>query len=181
MVRTRSGFGCLCLAIAALGCGGSPPDPIAPASRPGAGSITAVAQGAVGPARSLAVDYAAAGISGADPARQLVIVGVFRDGRVDDTLDLETLSISVPISELGSATNGVVDLMVDGSQLNVLLEGTSGSETLVLSPEEVRGTLHLRFDAPPRAGIVLRGDFSLEVASARLKLEGELEVPVLGG
>jgi len=178
------------LAASALaGCGAAPAGTPADAShaRQGAGVIHAVAQSANGAARPLSVEYAAAGISpssAADDAGSLVIVGVFRDGRVDDSLDLETLSINVPLSAL-PGTTGTLDTIVNASDLTVLLEGTTGSETSLLAPDAMEGSLHLRYDAPPRPGITLRGDFSLVVDAgsgrSSLKLEGEFEVPVLGG
>lgn len=167
------------------GCGGAS----APAGEPvpvrtGAGVLHAVVHPLNGSSRVLAVDYAAAGLGSlaASPADEgsLVIVGVFRDGRVDETLDIETLSISVPIAELPHES-GSLDVVVDGSVLDVLIEGNRG-DARVVSPESVRGSLHLRYDAPPRPGITLRGDFSLVIptGASELKLEGELEVPVLG-
>jgi hypothetical protein len=177
------------------GCGGTSATVTAPTPRPSAGSIHAIVQGASGQSRTLAVDYAAAGLSqdrgGANVAPgvtsdgdgSLVLVGVFRDGRVDDTLDLETLSISIPLSELPSQT-GSLDVVVDGRNLSILLEGSANSETRVITPDLVRGNLHMRYDAPPRPGITLRGDFSLTVDAAgseTLHLDGEFEVPVLGG
>ncbi len=166
------------VALALAGCGGTAPsEPV----RQAAGSIHAVVQPPSGAARVLAVDYAAAGLAAPslDEGGSLVIVGVFRDGRVDGALDLETLSISVPLEELPDQV-GSLDVVVDGAALAVLLEG---SEEVVL-PEQVKGSIHLRYDAPPRPGITLRGDFSLTITTAThgtLKLDGELEVPILGG
>jgi hypothetical protein len=181
-------------ALALAGCGGTAPgtEPPAAAHAPrGAGSIHATAQTSSGQTRNLTFEYAAAGLSGANPATDdtgsLIIVGIFRDGRVDDALDLETLSISVPLSEL-PGHSGALDTVVDGSALNVLLEGSADSETRLLAPDAVAGQLHLRYDAPPRPGITMRGDFTLTVRSGTttvpgttLTLEGEFEVPVLGG
>lgn len=169
------------------GCGGTTATVTAPTPRPSAGSIHAIVQGASGQSRTLAVDYAAAGLANgattSDGDGSLVLVGVFRDGRVDDSLDLETLSISIPLSELPSQT-GSLDVVVDGRNLDILLEGSANSETRVITPDLVRGNLHMRYDAPPRPGITLRGDFSLTVDAAgseTLHLDGEFEVPVLGG
>ncbi|HVO30295.1 MAG TPA: hypothetical protein VMV18_06150, partial [bacterium] len=100
------------LAAASLaGCGAVPNGngtPVeTPHARQGAGSIHAVVQSASGQTRSLSVEYAAAGLagaSGANDAGSLTIVGVFRDGRVDDSLDVETLSINVPLSVLPEQT-----------------------------------------------------------------------------
>ena len=172
-------------AAALAGCGAAPATADTHA-RPGAGVIHAIAQSSNGTARPLSVEYAAAGISGAisaDDAGSLVIVGVFRDGRIDDSLDLETLSINVPLSAL-PGTTGTLDTVIGAADLTVLLEGTTGSETRLLAPEAIQGSLHLRYDAPPRPGITLRGDFTLVVDAgtgrSSLKLEGEFEVPVLG-
>lgn len=173
------------LSVAASGCGGTAPTNGEPAPVRGAGSVHAVAHPENGPSHTLVVDYAAAGLGTLAPSPaddgSLVIVAVFRDGRVDESLDLETLSISVPLAEL-PGESGSLDVVVDGGVLAVLLEGSSNGETRVLSPESVAGTLHLRYDAPPRPGITLRGDFSLVIptGNSTLKLEGELEVPVLG-
>lgn len=173
------------LAAFASGCGGTAPSTTGePTPVRGAGSVHAVVHPENGAAHALAVDYAAAGLGTlASPTDDgsLVIVAVFRDGRVDESLDLETLSISVPLAELPGQT-GSLDVVIDGSALAVLLEGSSNGETRVLSPETVSGSLHLRYDAPPRPGITLRGDFSLVIPTGHstLKLEGELEVPVLG-
>lgn len=175
----------LATTFALAGCGGGPAAVAEPAPVQAAGAIHAVVHPENGPSHSLAVDYAAAGLgtlaASPDDDGSLVIVAVFRDGRVDDSLDLETLSISVPLSEL-PGQDGSLDVVVDGSVLAVLLEGSSSGETRVMSPESVAGSLHLRYDAPPRPGIILRGDFSLTIptGSSTLKLEGELEVPVLG-
>lgn len=166
------------------GCGGAPSGNAAAtpdATRSGAGVIHAVVQTGSGQPRTLEVDYAAAGISAgvSEDGGSLVIVGVFRDGRVDDTLDLETLSISVPLSEL-PGQSGVLDISLDAEAVSVLLEGAAQ----VITPEAVRGVIHVRYDAPPRPGITLRGDFSLVVdapGASTLKLDGEFEVPVLGG
>lgn len=177
------------LAATLAGCGAAPSGTVESHTRPGAGAIHAVAQSANGQARTLSVDYAAAGLSAAsltnpEDSGSLVIVGVFRDGRVDDSLDLETLSINVPLSSLPGST-GALDTIVNAADLTVLLEGSAGNETRLIAPDAVKGTLHLRYDAPPRPGITLRGDFSLVVepapGRATLKLEGEFEVPVLGG
>ncbi len=171
--------------LALAGCGAAPGGPNATApnetSRSGAGVIHAIVQTETGLPRTLEVDYAAAGMSAgvSDEGGSLVIVGVFRDGRVDDTLDLETLSISIPLSEL-PGTAGALDVALDAAVVNVLLEGSAE----VITPEAVRGVIHVRYDAPPRPGITLRGDFSLVVdapGAATLKLDGEFEVPVLGG
>ena len=171
--------------LALSACGGNPPA-ATPISRPGAGAIHAIVQTQSGASRLLSVDYAAAGLAASTDADEgsLVIVGVFRDGRVDDSLDLQTLSISVPMSELPGQT-GNLDVVVDGAALNVLLEGSAESETRVVTPEAVHGSLHLRYDAPPRPGITLRGEFSLlletQGRASLLRLDGEFEVPVLGG
>lgn len=171
-----------------MGCGGAPSSSPDPRAARLVGSIHTVAQTASGQTRPLSVEYAAAGLSAANPANpsdagSMVIVEVFRDGRVDNDLDLTTLSINIPLSAL-PGTSGTLDANVDGSDLTVLLEGASNAETLLIAPEAVQGTVHLRYDAPPRPGITLRGEFSLfiEPAAGRpaLKLEGEIEVPVLG-
>lgn len=173
-------------ALTLAGCGAAPaansgePTPVR-----GAGSIHAVVHPENGPSHNLTVDYAAAGLGSLatepNDLGSLVLVAVFRDGRVDETLDLETLSISVPLSEL-PGQQGSLDVVLDGSVLAVLLEGSSNGETRVVTPETVGGTLHLRYDAPPRPGITLRGDFSLLIptGTSTLRLDGELEVPVLG-
>lgn len=179
----------LALAGTLAGCGGPTgagaammPETPAAATQD-AGSIHAVVQSSNGVSRSLNVEYGAAGISAGvtpDDAGSLVIVGVFRDGRVDDSLDLETLSINVPLASL-PGQSGTLDTVVSGSDLTVLLEGSSGDA--ILAPEAVRGSLHLRYDAPPRPGITLRGDFTLAVDTGdghSVKLDGEFEVPVLG-
>lgn len=182
LIRLRSIV--IATSLAAAGCGAAPGGnaPASPdATRSGAGAIHAVVQTGSGLPRTLEVDYAAAGISTgvSEDGGSLVIVGVFRDGRVDDTLDLETLSISVPLSEL-PGQSGVLDVSLDAEAVSVLLEGSAE----VITPEAVRGVIHVRYDAPPRPGITLRGDFSLVVdapGAATLKLDGEFEVPVLGG
>lgn len=173
------------------GCGGVPSGQaeLPPTPVRGGGAIHAVAVSNEGIPRALSVDYAAAGLSGLRTTEaevagdgSLVIVGVFRDGRVDDSLDLETLSISVPLSELPNRA-GSLDVVVDASTVQFLLEGTAGSEARVIAPETVTGQIHLRYDAPPRPGIVLRGDFSVALhtpAGSLLRLEGEFDVPVLG-
>ena len=170
----------IALSAAALlaGCGGTAPsEPV----RQAPGSIHAVVQSPSGASRVLAVDYAAAGLAAptSEDGGSLVIVGVFRDGRVDEGLDLQTLSISVPLAEL-PGQSGSLDVLVDGAALAVLLEGSHD----VVLPDQVKGSIHLRYDAPPRPGITLRGDFSLTITTAThgtLKLDGELEVPILGG
>ena len=188
-MRTLVQVAALVATLSLSGCGGAPSSG-SPAGEPtpvkGAGAIHAVVQTENGASRALAVDYAAAGLGSlaASPSDEgsLVIVGVFRDGRVDESLDLETLSISIPLSEL-PGQQGSLDVAVDGAALAVLLEGTQDGETLVLSPDRVEGTLHLRYDAPPRPGITLRGDFTLVIpgeGGSTLKLDGELELPVLG-
>lgn len=172
--------------LALSGCGAAPaPASGEPTPVRGAGSIHAVVHPENGPSHTLAVDYAAAGLgslaSDPDDLGSLVLVAVFRDGRVDDSLDLETLSISVPLSEL-PGQQGSLDVALDGSVLSVLLEGSSSGETRIVTPETVGGSLHLRYDAPPRPGITLRGDFSLLIptGTSTLRLDGEFEVPVLG-
>ena len=172
--------------LALAGCGGSSLIASSATPRPtnGAGSIHAVVQGASGQTRNLTVDYAAAGLSSPlaeNDDGSLVVVGVFRDGRVDDALDLETLSISVPMSELPGRT-GPLDVVVDGANLNVLLEGAADSGARVITPDVVKGSLHLHYDAPPRPGITVRGDFSLALVSggSTIRLDGDLEVPVVG-
>lgn len=173
------------MTLALAGCGGAPAPATEPPPALRAGAIHAVVHPENGPSHPLAVDYAAAGLgtlaAAPDDDGSLVIVAVFRDGRVDDSLDLETLSISVPLSEL-PGQQGSLDVVIDGSVLAVLLEGSASGETRVVSPDSVAGSLHLRYDAPPRPGIILRGDFSLVIptGNSTLKLEGELEVPVLG-
>ena len=173
------------LALTIAGCGGGPAPAGEPSPARGTGSIHAVVHPESGPSRALVVEYAAAGLGSLaatpDDEGSLVLVAVFRDGRVDETLDLETLSISVPLSELPDG-EGSLDVIVDGAVLAVLLEGAAGAESRVLSPEVVAGSLHLRYDAPPRPGITLRGDFSLVIPTGEstLKLEGAFEVPVLG-
>lgn len=187
-MRTLVQVAALAATLSLTGCGGAPTagSPAEPTPVKGAGAIHAVVQTENGISRSLAVDYAAAGLGSlaASPEDEgsLVIVGVFRDGRIDESLDLETLSISVPLSEL-PGQHGTLDVVVDGASLAVLLEGTQNGETLVLSPDRVEGSLHLRYDAPPRPGITLRGDFTLLIPGERgstLKLDGELDLPVLG-
>jgi len=185
-VQIRSYYMLVAAALTLAGCGAAPaPSTGEAGTTRGAGSIHAVVHPQNGPSRTLAVDYAAAGLgslaSEPDDLGSLVLVAVFRDGRVDDSLDLETLSISVPLSELPGHT-GSLDVVLDGSVLAVLLEGSSSGETRVVSPETVGGTLHLRYDAPPRPGITLRGDFSLLIptGTSTLRLDGEFEVPVLG-
>lgn len=186
LIRSSIGVALAAAALSLSGCGGAPaPSSGEPAGGRGAGSIHAVVHPENGPSQTLAVDYAAAGLgslaSEPNDLGSLVLVAVFRDGRVDDSLDLETLSISIPLSEL-PGQQGSLDVVLDGSVLAVLLEGSSNGETRVVSPETVSGTLHIRYDAPPRPGITLRGDFSLLIptGTSALRLDGEFEVPVLG-
>lgn len=137
----------------------------------------------------LVVDYAAAGLTVcgvSDDSGKLVFFGAFGDGRVSDDLDLATLSMSVDLTEL-PGDDGPVDVIVEADAVSLYFESRGIDTSRLTAGENLQGRLYLRYDAPPRPGIVIEGTFTLVIPAIEtdagevtsLTLEGGFEVPVI--
>lgn len=143
----------------------------------------------------LAVEYAAAGVDVCRVAHNtgnLVLFGSFRDARVADGLDLATMTLVVDLADV-PVEDGMVDFLVDADSVSLFLEATAYhpetfEETVrLVATEAPDGRFHLRFDSPPRPGIIVEGTFSLVIPDVQadglspsvLTLDGSFEVPVV--